>query len=71
MSKPALCEAINWGEQPIIMRLADIMRLGFGKAEATALLNHPDCPVIEYGMGKGVEKYALKRFLQRGVKKVA
>lgn len=68
-SKP--CEVDTWATFPLIMRTPDVMKLGFGENEARALLNHPDCPSIEYGTGKGVEKYALKRFLQRGVKKSA
>lgn len=63
------CDVTSWGEFPLMMTASDITRLGIGIHEARALLNRPDIPVVEYGGIKRIEKYALKRYLQKGVRK--
>lgn len=63
------CEIKEWNEMPLLCDYTDIMGLGMGQAEARALLDREDCPTIDYGGLKKIERYALKRFLQKGVKK--
>lgn len=69
MAKAVECTYTSWQDFPIMCGFKEIMALGYGENEARAILNHPEAPVVEYGMGKKIEKYALKRWLQKGVKK--
>ena len=71
MAKTVECELISWKELPILCGVKEIMRLGMGENDARALLKRPDAPTIDYGVGKKIEKYSLKRYLQKGVKKDA
>lgn len=65
------CEVTSWHDLPLMMTVRDVMKLGMGENETRALLNREDCPTVDYGCGKRIEKYALKRYLQKGVKKDA
>lgn len=71
MAKAVECEVMSWKELPILCGVRELMRMGMGENEARNLLNRPDAPTIEYGLGKKIEKYSLKRYLQKGVKKDA
>jgi hypothetical protein len=71
MAKAVECEIFSWKDLPILCGVRELMKLGMGENEARAFLNRPDAPVIEYGLGKRIEKYSLKRYLQKGVKKDA
>jgi hypothetical protein len=71
MAKAVECEVISWKDLPILCGVRELMKLGMGENEARAFLNRPDAPVIEYGLGKRIEKYSLKRYLQKGVRKNA
>lgn len=71
MAKVVECEVISWKDLPILCGVRELMKLGMGENEARAFLNRPDAPVIEYGLGKRIEKYSLKRYLQKGVRKNA
>ena len=71
MPKTVGCAVISWGELPLLCGVTELMSLGMGENEARNFLNRPDAPTIEYGVGKRIEKYALKRYLQKGVKKDA
>lgn len=63
------CSYINWSELPLFCTYKDVMKFGMGEHEARALFDRDDFPAVEYGASKKVEKYALKRYLQKGVKK--
>ena len=71
MAKAVECKLISWKDLPILCGVNEIMQLGMGENDARALLNRPDAPTIDYGVGKRIEKYSLKRYLQKGVKKDA
>lgn len=69
MAKIVECDVMSWSELPIMCGVKELMRLGMGVNEARAFLNRPDAPVVDYGLSKKIEKYALKRYIQKGVKK--
>lgn len=71
MAKTVECVLTSWKDLPILCGVRELMKLGMGENEARAFLNRPDAPVIEYGLGKRIEKYSLKRYLQKGVRKNA
>ena len=71
MPKLVECEVMSWSELPVLCGVKELIMLGMGENEARAFLNRPDAPTIDYGVGKRIEKYSLKRYLQKGVKKDA
>ena len=71
MARTVDCEVFSWKDLPILCGVQEIMSSGRGENDARALLNRPDAPTIDYGVGKRIEKYSLKRYLQKGVKKDA
>lgn len=71
MPRVAPCIVQEWSELPLMCTAVDIMRLGFGENEARAMMKREDFPSVDYGMGRRVERYALKRYLQKGVRKDA
>ena len=71
MAKLVECQVMSWADLPVLCGVRELIMLGMWENEARAFLNRPDAPTIDYGVGKRIEKYSLKRYLQKGVKKSA